>query len=168
MRKLKWMYNPDPFATRKEVEQCQAQALNKRRDQFAPLESTEVNPRGTQPRPTAASGEFADAPEVKMAGALRELAEDAIKQMALAKFGENVGGGLDLGTSELKVYKIFQNKSPTDIYPSTPHTCELTRFPAVTIAFTTIFQDVSLVMKLNQDFASCCLEITPTDVFPEA
>jgi hypothetical protein len=81
MRKLKWMYNPDPFATRKEVEQCQAQAVNKRRDQFAPLESTEVNPRGTQPRPTAASGEFADAPEVKMAGALRELAEDAIKQV---------------------------------------------------------------------------------------
>ncbi|KAJ7897125.1 P-loop containing nucleoside triphosphate hydrolase protein [Mycena olivaceomarginata] len=76
----KWMYNPDPFAARKEVEQRQAQALNKRRDQLAPLESTEVNPRGTQPRPTAASGEFADAPEVKMAGALRELAEDAIKQ----------------------------------------------------------------------------------------
>ncbi|KAF8215940.1 P-loop containing nucleoside triphosphate hydrolase protein [Mycena galopus ATCC 62051] len=66
----KWMYNPDPFAARKEVEQRQVQAL-KRQEQLT----------GPEPRPNnVVSKEFADAPEVKMASALRELAEEAIKQ----------------------------------------------------------------------------------------
>ncbi|KAJ7246262.1 P-loop containing nucleoside triphosphate hydrolase protein [Mycena haematopus] len=77
----KWMYNPDPFAARKEVEQRQVQALNKRRDQLAPAESSEVGSWGSDPRPNhVVSKEFADAPEVRMAGAIRDLAEDAIKQ----------------------------------------------------------------------------------------
>ncbi|KAJ7017484.1 P-loop containing nucleoside triphosphate hydrolase protein [Mycena alexandri] len=50
----KWMYNADPFAARKEVDQRQAQAMTL---------------RSSEPRHTAAaSGEFAQAPEVKMAG----------------------------------------------------------------------------------------------------
>ncbi|KAJ7109956.1 P-loop containing nucleoside triphosphate hydrolase protein [Mycena epipterygia] len=79
----KWMYEADPFAARKEVEQRQAQVISKRRDETnvqAPGESVEATLRGSEPRPKAASGEFAQAPEVKMAGALRDLAEDAIKQ----------------------------------------------------------------------------------------
>ncbi|KAJ6520085.1 P-loop containing nucleoside triphosphate hydrolase protein [Mycena sanguinolenta] len=76
-----WMYNVDPFAAKKEVEQRQIQALNKRRDQLAPAESAETSSRGSEARPhSVVSKEFADAPEVKMAGALRDLAEDAIKQ----------------------------------------------------------------------------------------
>ncbi|KAJ6575382.1 P-loop containing nucleoside triphosphate hydrolase protein [Mycena capillaripes] len=78
----KWMYSADPFAARKEVDQRQAQAITKRRDVAvaAPTESVEESVRGSEPRRPAASGEFAEAPEVKMAGELRDLAEEAIKQ----------------------------------------------------------------------------------------
>ncbi|KAJ7446393.1 P-loop containing nucleoside triphosphate hydrolase protein [Mycena galericulata] len=79
----KWMYEADPFAARKEVDQRQAQAISKRRDEAqaqSPGESVEASLRASQPRQPAASGEFAQAPEVRMAGGLRELAEDAIKQ----------------------------------------------------------------------------------------
>ncbi|KAJ7675357.1 P-loop containing nucleoside triphosphate hydrolase protein [Mycena rosella] len=79
----KWMYDADPFAARKEVEQRQAQVISKRRDETkpqAPGESVEATLRGSEPRRPEASGEFAQAPEVRMAGSLRELAEDAIKQ----------------------------------------------------------------------------------------
>ncbi|KAJ7170133.1 P-loop containing nucleoside triphosphate hydrolase protein [Mycena filopes] len=80
----KWMYNADPFAARKEVEQRQAQA-NKKREEPTPADASS---RSSEPRRTAAaSGEFAQAPEVKMAGALRDLAEDAIKQ-ALSLYPE--------------------------------------------------------------------------------
>ncbi|KAF7337469.1 Dead deah box [Mycena sanguinolenta] len=48
---------------------------------LAPAESTETSSWGSEPRPNSmVSKEFADAPEVKMAAALRDLAEDAIKQ----------------------------------------------------------------------------------------
>ncbi|KAJ6504362.1 P-loop containing nucleoside triphosphate hydrolase protein [Mycena vulgaris] len=66
----KWMYDADPFVARKEVDQRQAQVISKRRDRHQPSSS-----RGIE-----ASGEFAQAPEVRMAGSLRDLAEDAIKQ----------------------------------------------------------------------------------------
>ncbi|KAJ7492368.1 P-loop containing nucleoside triphosphate hydrolase protein [Mycena latifolia] len=59
-----WMFDADPFAARKEVDQRQA-----------------------QPRRPEASGEFAQAPEVRMAGSLRELAEDAIKQVVNQQLG---------------------------------------------------------------------------------
>ncbi|KAJ7040354.1 P-loop containing nucleoside triphosphate hydrolase protein [Mycena alexandri] len=77
----KWMYNADPFAARKEVDQRQAQAMSKKRDESTPAGGSVEPLRSSEPRHTAAaSGEFAQAPEVKMAGALRDLAEDAIKQ----------------------------------------------------------------------------------------
>ncbi|KAJ7878638.1 P-loop containing nucleoside triphosphate hydrolase protein [Mycena leptocephala] len=70
----KWMYSADPFAARKEVDQRQAQTISKRRDEATPRsgESVEATLR--------VSKEFAEAPEVRMAGTLRDLAEDAIKQ----------------------------------------------------------------------------------------
>ncbi|KAJ7070765.1 P-loop containing nucleoside triphosphate hydrolase protein [Mycena amicta] len=81
----KWMYAADPFDAKREVEQRQALALKKREQPKAPAaESVQDTLRGTAPRLIPASGEFAKAPEVKMAGILREFAEDAIKQgMAL-------------------------------------------------------------------------------------
>ncbi|KAF7302730.1 Dead deah box [Mycena chlorophos] len=83
----KWMYAADPFAAKKEVEQRQAQSLKKREQPKAAVPSVEETIRGSAPRPTPATGEFAKAPEVKMSGALRELAEDAIKQ-AMALYPE--------------------------------------------------------------------------------
>jgi hypothetical protein len=83
----KWMYEADPFAARKEVDQRQAQVISKRRDeanvQRPAAESVEATLRGSEPRRPVASGEFAQAPEVRMAASLRELAEDAIKQVTL-------------------------------------------------------------------------------------
>ncbi|CAK5280316.1 unnamed protein product [Mycena citricolor] len=84
----KWMYAADPFAAKKEVEERQSQSLRKRQEVAAPApESIEDLQRGSAPRPPAATGEFAQAPEVKMAGALRDLTEDAIKQ-AISLFPE--------------------------------------------------------------------------------
>ncbi|KAF7303226.1 Dead deah box [Mycena kentingensis (nom. inval.)] len=86
----KWMYAADPFAAKKEVEQRQTQAL-KKREQAAPrVESVEDTIRGSAPRPAEATGEFAKAPEVKMAGTLRELTEEAIKQ-AMSLYPEAAG-----------------------------------------------------------------------------
>ncbi|KAJ6503274.1 P-loop containing nucleoside triphosphate hydrolase protein [Mycena vitilis] len=77
----KWMYNADPFAAKKEVEQRQSQSISKRREAApATADSAADVARGSEPRRPAPSGEFADAPEVRMAGALRELSEEAIKQ----------------------------------------------------------------------------------------
>jgi hypothetical protein len=78
------MYSADPFAARKEVEQRQAQTISKRRDEATPRsgESVEATLRGSEPRrDNTVSKEFAEAPEVRMAGTLRDLAEDAIKQV---------------------------------------------------------------------------------------
>ncbi|EIN13864.1 P-loop containing nucleoside triphosphate hydrolase protein [Punctularia strigosozonata HHB-11173 SS5] len=75
----KWMYYADPFEARKEVDERQAKATQKRGDSVA--DKTEIKPR------EAASPEFAQAPEVRMAGALRDLVEDAVKQ-GIASFPE--------------------------------------------------------------------------------
>ncbi|KAL0581083.1 putative ATP-dependent RNA helicase ucp12 [Marasmius crinis-equi] len=66
----KWMYEADPFAARKEVEERQARAAEKR------AESTS-KPGGSSSGP---SNEFSQAPEIRMATSLREQVEDAIKQ----------------------------------------------------------------------------------------
>lgn len=65
------MYDADPFAARKEVDERQAKAAKKRDEMNAA--SSSRNP------PT--SGEYAQAPEVKMASGLRELVEDAVKKV---------------------------------------------------------------------------------------
>jgi hypothetical protein len=66
------MYDADPFAARKEVEERQAKAAKKRE---------EASGGGTSAqRSQTISGEFAQAPEVKMASGLRKMVEDAIKK----------------------------------------------------------------------------------------
>ncbi|KAJ7103273.1 P-loop containing nucleoside triphosphate hydrolase protein [Mycena belliarum] len=74
-----WMFEADPFTARKEVDHRQAQAASKA-TVHPPGQSVEVASRGSEPRRPEASGEFAQAPEVRMAANLRDLAEVAIKQ----------------------------------------------------------------------------------------
>ncbi|KAK7058527.1 putative ATP-dependent RNA helicase ucp12 [Paramarasmius palmivorus] len=68
---LKWMYNVDPFAAKKEVEERQARAAEKR---------AEASTGPSDRRPAGPSNEFSHQPEVRMAGSLRDMVEDAIKQ----------------------------------------------------------------------------------------
>ncbi|EIW86949.1 P-loop containing nucleoside triphosphate hydrolase protein [Coniophora puteana RWD-64-598 SS2] len=68
----KWMYSPDPFAARKEVDERQAKAAKKREEVPSEREG-----RGAS---NSASHEFANAPEVKMASTLRDLTEDTVKK----------------------------------------------------------------------------------------
>ncbi|EEB93547.1 hypothetical protein MPER_07778, partial [Moniliophthora perniciosa FA553] len=67
----KWMYDADPFAAKKEVEERQARAAEKRAEAV-------TSPSNSQR--TTASNEFSQAPEVRMASSLRDMVEDAIKQ----------------------------------------------------------------------------------------
>ncbi|EPQ60243.1 P-loop containing nucleoside triphosphate hydrolase protein [Gloeophyllum trabeum ATCC 11539] len=68
----KWMYDPDPFAAKKAVEERQAQAAQRKEQKS---QSVSEERRGGQVSP-----EFASAPEVKMAGSLREQVETCIKR----------------------------------------------------------------------------------------
>lgn len=68
----KWMYDADPFAARKEVEQRQVKAAKKREETSGGGGNTSRN----QP----VSNEFSQAPEVKMASGLRETVEEAVKK----------------------------------------------------------------------------------------
>ncbi|KAL0068598.1 putative ATP-dependent RNA helicase ucp12 [Marasmius tenuissimus] len=70
----KWMYDADPFAARKEVEDRQARAAEKRSGSSSKAEGSS---RGTS---GGSSNEFSQAPEVRMATSLRESVEDAIKK----------------------------------------------------------------------------------------
>ncbi|KAI0931624.1 hypothetical protein AcW2_000470 [Taiwanofungus camphoratus] len=67
----KWMYDADPFAARKAVEERQAKAVQRRED------SARGNAVEQKPQ---LSKEFENAPEAKMASALRDVVESAIKQ----------------------------------------------------------------------------------------
>lgn len=67
---MKWLYEADPFAAR------EARAAKKR--EIVAAQQTSSSRRPTEGQ---ASGEFSQAPEVRMAGALRELVEDAIKKV---------------------------------------------------------------------------------------
>ncbi|OSX67177.1 hypothetical protein POSPLADRAFT_1128023 [Postia placenta MAD-698-R-SB12] len=75
----KWMYEADPFAARKAVEERQTRAAEKR---DASAKGTDAPSRNAQ-----TSREFENAPEAKMASSLRELVEDSIKK-AIALFPE--------------------------------------------------------------------------------
>ncbi|KAG6830898.1 hypothetical protein H0H92_014049 [Tricholoma furcatifolium] len=68
---LQWKYAADPFAAREEAEKAKAA----KREKAAAKEAGSSRPSGGQ-----ASGEFAQAPEVKMATGLREQVEEAIKK----------------------------------------------------------------------------------------
>jgi ATP-dependent RNA helicase DHX57 len=70
----KWMYEADPFAAKKALEERQAKAAKARGEQEALQGSGER-------RPKKVFNEYDKAPEVRMAGSLRELVEDAIKKV---------------------------------------------------------------------------------------
>ncbi|KAJ3922223.1 P-loop containing nucleoside triphosphate hydrolase protein [Lentinula edodes] len=73
---MDWMYNADPFAARKQVDERQARAAEKRAQTVSSAESGENSRKGA----ASASGEFSQAPEVRMALALRDQVEEAVKQ----------------------------------------------------------------------------------------
>ncbi|KAH7923230.1 P-loop containing nucleoside triphosphate hydrolase protein [Leucogyrophana mollusca] len=76
----KWMYDADPFAARREVDERQAKAAQRREIKESDQDSGE--------RQNTVSSEFAHVPEVKMAGELRDLVEDVVKK-ASAVFSAN-------------------------------------------------------------------------------
>jgi ATP-dependent RNA helicase DHX57 len=67
------MYQADPFAARKEVDERQARAAQKGR------ETSDGNAVDLRSQPV--SNEYSQAPEVKMASGLREMVEDTIKKV---------------------------------------------------------------------------------------
>ncbi|TBU62530.1 P-loop containing nucleoside triphosphate hydrolase protein [Dichomitus squalens] len=66
-----WMYEADPFAARKAVNERQEKAAQKK-DEFS-------RPEGSS-KPAPQSSDFANAPEAKMASSLRDFVEDAVKK----------------------------------------------------------------------------------------
>lgn len=69
-----WMYEADPFAARKAVNERQEKAAQKQE---------EANRPEAHLRPIQQSSAFANAPEVKMASSLRDLIEDAVKKVGI-------------------------------------------------------------------------------------
>ncbi|KAI0673812.1 P-loop containing nucleoside triphosphate hydrolase protein [Trametes maxima] len=74
----KWMYDADPFAARKLVQDRQEKASKKKE---------EVTRGEGSARPGRVSSEYANAPEAKMATSLRDFVEDAVKK-GIAMFPE--------------------------------------------------------------------------------
>ena len=72
------MYDADPFTARQEVAERQAKATQKR-------DGTMAQAGGTRVGGSALPNGLSQAPEVKMATALRELAEATIKKVTLPK-----------------------------------------------------------------------------------
>ncbi|GBE77256.1 Putative DEAH-box ATP-dependent helicase [Sparassis crispa] len=70
----KWMYDADPFAARKVVAERQAKVAQKKEESSQQAQSF----GGVR-----ASTEFANAPEVKMAAAMRSFVEEAVKKAIL-------------------------------------------------------------------------------------
>ncbi|KAI9060487.1 P-loop containing nucleoside triphosphate hydrolase protein [Trametes sanguinea] len=67
----KWMYEADPFAARKSVEERQEKAAKKKEEASRSEGSHKVS---------QTSSEYAHAPEAKMATSLRDFVEDAVKK----------------------------------------------------------------------------------------
>ncbi|KAH9008329.1 P-loop containing nucleoside triphosphate hydrolase protein [Lactarius hengduanensis] len=65
-----WMYEADPFAARKSVDDRQEKAAKKKED---------IQQASTRPVPQTDPGPFENSPEVKLSTELRELVENAIK-----------------------------------------------------------------------------------------
>lgn len=70
------MYDADPFFAQKEVQKRQAKAAEKREETTASNSSS-----SSDIRKTTNSNEFSQFPEIRMATSLRELVEDAIKEV---------------------------------------------------------------------------------------
>ncbi|OCH95734.1 P-loop containing nucleoside triphosphate hydrolase protein [Obba rivulosa] len=88
-----WMYDTDPFAARKAVEERQAAAAKKRDE--APKEGG-----GSGSSSSSTSPEFVNAPEAKMASSLRDLVEDCIKK-AIAANPESTKDSLNILSPEV-------------------------------------------------------------------
>lgn len=70
------MYEADPFAARKQVNERQARAAEKHAQ--TTVESSSGNTRKSN---LPVTSEFSQAPEVRMAAALRDQVEEAVKQV---------------------------------------------------------------------------------------
>lgn len=75
----KWMYDADPFAARDEVAARQAKSSEKR------VQREEGPSSSNAHRAPTTSGEFSQAPEVKVASGLRDLVEDVVKKVRLLR-----------------------------------------------------------------------------------
>ncbi|KAI0076064.1 P-loop containing nucleoside triphosphate hydrolase protein [Panus rudis PR-1116 ss-1] len=82
-----WMYDADPFAARRAVNERQTKAAAKQEERSNPSEALNNTRPGT-------SREFTNAPEVKMATTLREFVERSIKK---AKAGDPASSTLQSG-----------------------------------------------------------------------
>lgn len=71
----KWMYNPDPFAAMKEVEERQLKNAKHREELSSHSSSQNVRGKGSL------GGDLTGTVEIKMSSSLRELVEHAIKQV---------------------------------------------------------------------------------------
>ncbi|KII93616.1 hypothetical protein PLICRDRAFT_131582 [Plicaturopsis crispa FD-325 SS-3] len=100
---MSWMYDADPFAARKAVDERQAKASKKREEASGTTGETSSD---AHPRNAPVSGEFAQAPEVKMATGLREMVEEAVKK-ALSLYPE-AGDVAPAVISEDSAPKIMQ------------------------------------------------------------
>lgn len=69
-----WMYSADPFAAAKVVQERQEKAAQRREEPSEAGQKPQASNSG-------ASREYVNAPEVKMASSLRDLVEEAIKQV---------------------------------------------------------------------------------------
>ncbi|KAG1825662.1 P-loop containing nucleoside triphosphate hydrolase protein [Suillus subaureus] len=74
---MKWMYDADPFAARRAVDERQAKAAKNRQQGNS---KTSMMP---------GSKEFANSPEVRMSTELRDLVEDVVKKGNALHFGED-------------------------------------------------------------------------------
>jgi len=68
----RWMYDADPFAAHKEVEERQAKAAQKKEEKAPSLQGVRHK--------SLISPEFTQAPEVRMSSTLRDLVEDTVKK----------------------------------------------------------------------------------------
>lgn len=67
-----WMYEADPFAAKKAVQERQEKAAKKKEQASNPERDA---------KPVTHSPEYSDTPEVKMSSSLRDLVEEAVKKV---------------------------------------------------------------------------------------
>lgn len=72
-----WMYEADPFAARKSVNERQEKAVKKKE---------EIEQAATRPVPRTEPDPFDDSPEVRLSAELRELVENAIKTVLTSSY----------------------------------------------------------------------------------
>lgn len=101
----KWMYNQDPFAAKREVEERQAKVARVQAERNDPA----AHASGSRSGPV--SNEFSQAPEVKMATSLRDTVEGAIKQVG---FLELLSRNISPVSQALSLYPEAGDDSPPE------------------------------------------------------